>query len=120
MFTCYKEYAKLDHSSVSFKVTSQTYEPSCTSDRVATIVLQIGQTKVFLRSGQMAELDAHRALKQATAVKTIQKESRRHISRRDYVSLQKAAICLQSLCRGLLIIISLPCLSHIVDFCFEC
>ncbi|XP_055832955.1 myosin-9-like isoform X1 [Solanum dulcamara] len=61
---------------------------------------QIGQTKVFLRSGQMAELDAHRALKLTAAVKTIQKETRCHISRRDYVSLQKVAICLQSLCRA--------------------
>ncbi|KAJ8527226.1 hypothetical protein K7X08_029703 [Anisodus acutangulus] len=61
---------------------------------------QIGRTKVFLRAGQMAELDAHRALKLTVAVKTIQKETRSHISRRYYVSLQKAAICLQSLCRA--------------------
>ncbi|KAK4338717.1 hypothetical protein RND71_043204 [Anisodus tanguticus] len=61
---------------------------------------QIGRTKVFLRAGQMAELDAHRALKLTAAVKAIQKETRSHISRRYYVSLQKAAICLQSLCRA--------------------
>ncbi|XP_075100951.1 myosin-9-like isoform X2 [Nicotiana tabacum] len=61
---------------------------------------QIGKTKVFLRSGQMAELDAHRALKLTTAVKTIQKETRSHIAWKYYVSLQKAAICLQSLCRA--------------------
>lgn len=64
----------------------------------------------------MAELDAHRALKLTSAVKTIQKETRCHISRRDYASLQKVAICLQSLCRGLSIIISLPFLLHIMDF----
>ncbi|MCD7467399.1 hypothetical protein HAX54_004819 [Datura stramonium] len=61
---------------------------------------QIGKTKIFLRAGQMAELDAHRAIKLTAAVKTIQKETRSHISRRYYVSLQKAAICLQSLCRA--------------------
>ncbi|KAJ8559335.1 hypothetical protein K7X08_003393 [Anisodus acutangulus] len=61
---------------------------------------QIGKTKVFLRAGQMAELDAHRALKLTAAVKTIQKETRSHISRRYYVCLQKVAICLQSLCRA--------------------
>ncbi|KAH0664455.1 hypothetical protein KY285_029466 [Solanum tuberosum] len=69
-------------------------------EKIGLAGYQIGQTKIFLRSGQMAELDAHRALKLSAAVKTIQKETRCHISRRDYVSLQKVAICLQSLCRA--------------------
>lgn len=69
------------------------------------MVLQIGKTKVFLRAGQMAELDARRALKLATAAKTIQRKIRTHITRKYFLALQKAAICLQSSCRGLSIYI---------------
>ncbi|KAK6785889.1 hypothetical protein RDI58_014414 [Solanum bulbocastanum] len=61
---------------------------------------QIGKTKVFLRAGQMAELDARRAQKLATAAKTIQRKIRTHITRKYFLALQKAAICLQSSCRG--------------------
>nr|XP_016489507.1 PREDICTED: myosin-9-like isoform X1 [Nicotiana tabacum] len=61
---------------------------------------QIGKTKVFLRAGQMAELDARRAQKLATAAKTIQRKIRTHIARKYFLALQKAAICLQSSCRG--------------------
>lgn len=69
------------------------------------MVLQIGKTKVFLRAGQMAELDARRAQKLATAAKTIQRKVRTHITRKYFLALQKAAICLQSSCRGLSIYI---------------
>ncbi|KAK4351679.1 hypothetical protein RND71_030992 [Anisodus tanguticus] len=61
---------------------------------------QIGKTKVFLRAGQMAELDARRAQKLAHAAKTIQRKIRTHIARKYFLALQKAAICLQSSCRG--------------------
>ncbi|WMV31888.1 hypothetical protein MTR67_025273, partial [Solanum verrucosum] len=63
---------------------------------------QIGKTKVFLRAGQMAELDARRAQKLATAAKTIQRKVRTHITRKYFLALQKAAICLQSSCRDVL------------------
>lgn len=78
--------------------------------REVGLILQIGKTKVFLRAGQMAELDARRAQKLATAAKTIQRKIRTHIARKYFLALQKAAICLQSSCRGLSFIISWPML----------
>ncbi|KAF3631800.1 Myosin-11 [Capsicum annuum] len=61
---------------------------------------QIGKTKVFLRAGQMAELDARRAQKLAKAAKTIQRKIRTHIARKYFLALQQSAICIQSSCRG--------------------
>ncbi|KAK2970160.1 hypothetical protein RJ640_019628, partial [Escallonia rubra] len=60
----------------------------------------IGKTKVFLRAGQMAELDARRAEKLRNAAKTIQRKIKTHITRKRFVDLRKAAICMQSICRG--------------------
>lgn len=64
------------------------------------MVLQIGKTKVFLRAGQMAELDARRAEILSNAAKTIQRRIRTHIARKRFVALRKATIVLQSICRG--------------------
>ncbi|XP_019225878.1 PREDICTED: myosin-11-like isoform X2 [Nicotiana attenuata] len=61
---------------------------------------QIGKTKVFLRAGQMAELDARRAEVLNNAAKVIQRRIRTHIARKQFIALRKAAISLQSLCRG--------------------
>ncbi|KAL3849947.1 hypothetical protein ACJIZ3_011829 [Penstemon smallii] len=61
---------------------------------------QIGKTKVFLRAGQMADLDARRALKLSNAAKTIQRKARTHIARKHFVAVLKAALCMQSICRG--------------------
>ncbi|XP_027095341.2 myosin-9 isoform X6 [Coffea arabica] len=61
---------------------------------------QIGKTKVFLRAGQMAELDARRAQKLNNAAKTIQRKTRTHIARKHFLALQEAAVCIQSVCRG--------------------
>ncbi|KAL8548030.1 hypothetical protein ACS0TY_007361 [Phlomoides rotata] len=60
---------------------------------------QTGKTKVFLRAGQMADLDARRALILSTAAKKIQRKTRTHIARRHFLALQQAAICMQSVCR---------------------
>lgn len=64
------------------------------------MVLQIGQTKVFLRAGQMAELDARRAEKLNKASKTIQRKMRTHISRKRFIATRRATICIQSIWRG--------------------
>lgn len=64
-------------------------------------ISQIGKTKVFLRAGQMAELDARRAQKLNNAAKTIQRKTRTHIARKHFLALQKAAVCIQSICRGI-------------------
>ncbi|KAK9691721.1 hypothetical protein RND81_09G214500 [Saponaria officinalis] len=61
---------------------------------------QIGQTKVFLRAGQMAELDARRAEVLGSAAKTIQRRIRTHYARKQFIALREAAICLQSSLRG--------------------
>ncbi|KAL5768174.1 hypothetical protein ACOSP7_014744 [Xanthoceras sorbifolium] len=61
---------------------------------------QIGKTKVFLRAGQMAELDARRAEVLSNAAKTIQRRIQTHIARKRFIALRAGAICLQSLCRG--------------------
>lgn len=63
--------------------------------------MQIGKTKVFLRAGQMAELDARRAQKLSNAAKKIQRKIRTHIARKYFLALQKSAVTLQSSCRGL-------------------
>lgn len=73
---------------------------SCLNDYLITLLLQIGKTKVFLRAGQMAELDARRAEVLNNAAKVIQRRIRTHIARKQFIALRKAAISLQSLCRG--------------------
>ncbi|CAB4321869.1 unnamed protein product [Prunus armeniaca] len=61
---------------------------------------QIGKTKVFLRAGQMAELDAKRTLMLGDSAQVIQRRGRTRITRRKYVSIREASICVQSFCRG--------------------
>lgn len=61
---------------------------------------QIGKAKVFLRAGQMAELDARRAEVLGRAARTIQRQIRTHIARKEFLMLRKAAIHLQARWRG--------------------
>ncbi|XP_030534942.1 myosin-11 [Rhodamnia argentea] len=61
---------------------------------------QIGKTKVFLRAGQMAELDARRAEVLSNAAKTIQRRIRTHQARKRFIAIRKATIVVQSLWRG--------------------
>uniref|UniRef100_A0A162A2K7 Myosin motor domain-containing protein n=1 Tax=Daucus carota subsp. sativus TaxID=79200 RepID=A0A162A2K7_DAUCS len=61
---------------------------------------QIGKTKVFLRAGQMAELDARRALKLSGAAKIIQRKIRTYITRKYFLALREAAISVQAFSRG--------------------
>ncbi|KAJ6802480.1 myosin-17-like [Iris pallida] len=61
---------------------------------------QIGKNKVFLRAGQMAQLDAKRADVLGKAARTIQRQIRTHMARKEFIMLRKAAIILQSCCRG--------------------
>lgn len=62
--------------------------------------MQIGMTKVFLRAGQMAELDARRAEVLNSAAKTIQRRIRTHYAQKRFIALREAAIVLQSGWRG--------------------
>nr|ABG00024.1 Myosin head family protein, expressed [Oryza sativa Japonica Group] len=66
---------------------------------------QIGKTKVFLRAGQMAELDALRTEILGLSAKKIQTKVRSHVARKKYVMLQHFATQLQaSHCRCYLVL----------------
>ncbi|KMZ61687.1 putative Myosin XI [Zostera marina] len=61
---------------------------------------QIGKTKVFLRAGQMAELDTKRTEVLGISATVIQKKARSHAARKSFSFLKKSAIQMQSTCRG--------------------
>ncbi|KAK9081486.1 hypothetical protein Syun_030810 [Stephania yunnanensis] len=61
---------------------------------------QLGKAKVFLRAGQIAVLDSRRAEVLDTAAKIIQNRWRTYNACKSFSSMRKAAIFLQSLCRG--------------------
>ncbi|CAA3019655.1 myosin-6 isoform X1 [Olea europaea subsp. europaea] len=61
---------------------------------------QIGKTKVFLRVGQMAELDATRAEVLGNSACIIQRKVRSHSARKNFISLRTSAVQIQSWCRG--------------------
>ncbi|XP_038987195.1 myosin-17-like isoform X1 [Phoenix dactylifera] len=69
-------------------------------DKMGLKGYQIGKNKVFLRGGQMAELDARRAEVLGRAARTIQRQIRTHIARKQFLMLRKAAIHLQAHWRG--------------------
>ncbi|PRQ46917.1 putative myosin ATPase [Rosa chinensis] len=70
-------------------------------DKMGLTGYQIGKTKVFLRAGQMAELDARRAEVLGNAARTIQRQIRTHMARKEFIAIRKAAIQLQSYVRGI-------------------
>ncbi|KAL6974576.1 hypothetical protein U1Q18_028760 [Sarracenia purpurea var. burkii] len=70
-------------------------------DKMGLKGYQIGKTKVFLRAGQMAELDARRAEVLKNAAKKIQRQIRTYIARKEFIWLRKLAIQLQSCWRGI-------------------
>ncbi|KAJ6810054.1 myosin-6-like [Iris pallida] len=61
---------------------------------------QIGKTKVFLRAGQMAELDAVRSKVLGLSAIKIQMKVRSYLARRSFLVLKSSAIRIQSICRG--------------------
>ncbi|KAL3812395.1 hypothetical protein ACJIZ3_013663 [Penstemon smallii] len=61
---------------------------------------QIGKTKVFLRAGQMAELDSHRSQVLGRSTCIIQRKVRSYLARKKFISLRKSAVLIQTLCRG--------------------
>ncbi|XLU78630.1 hypothetical protein S245_002051, partial [Arachis hypogaea] len=71
-------------------------------DKMGMKGYQIGKTKVFLRAGQMAELDARRAEVLGNAARVLQRQIRTHIARKEFKELRQAAVCLQSNLRGIL------------------
>lgn len=77
------------------------------------ITWQIGKTKVFLRAGQMAELDARRTEVLGNAAKIIQRQIRTYIAQKEFISLRKAAVQLQSCWRGI------RCSSFFIKLCVK-
>lgn len=69
--------------------------------------LQIGKTKVFLRAGQMAELDSRRTEVLGRSASIIQRKVRSHMARRNFTLLLQLAIRIQSMCRGISFVICL-------------
>ncbi|KAH9729016.1 Myosin-6 [Citrus sinensis] len=61
---------------------------------------QIGKTKVFLRAGQMADLDARRTEVLGRSASIIQRKVRSYLSRKNYIMLRRSAIHIQAACRG--------------------
>ncbi|PPD75040.1 hypothetical protein GOBAR_DD28035 [Gossypium barbadense] len=61
---------------------------------------QIGKTKVFLRAGQMAELDTRRSEVLGRSASVIQRKIRSYLARRSFIMLRRSALQIQSVCRG--------------------
>ncbi|CAN8254295.1 unnamed protein product [Cochlearia groenlandica] len=61
---------------------------------------QIGKSKVFLRAGQMAELDAHRTRVHGEAARMIQGQVRTRLTRERYVIMRRASVNIQANWRG--------------------
>lgn len=62
---------------------------------------QIGKTKVFLRAGQMAELDALRTEVLGRSATKIQRKVRSYLARKNFIQLRMSATQLQAVCRGI-------------------
>ncbi|CAJ1968966.1 unnamed protein product [Sphenostylis stenocarpa] len=69
-------------------------------EKIGLTDYQIGETKIFLRAGQMAELDARRAFLLNNSATVIQKHAKSRFTRKTYIALQKSSVFLQSICRG--------------------
>ncbi|XP_057725408.1 myosin-12 isoform X1 [Arachis stenosperma] len=69
-------------------------------DKMGLKGYQMGKTKVFLRAGQMAELDARRAEVLAKAARLIQRQIRTHLTRKEFITLRNATIHIQKIWRA--------------------
>lgn len=69
-------------------------------DRMGLKGYQIGKSKVFLRAGQMAELDARRIEVLANAARLIQRQIQTYLARKEFLVLRKATIKIQKLWRA--------------------
>jgi len=69
---------------------------------------QIGRTKVFLRAGQMAELDARRTEVRNKAARAVQSRFRTHAAREKFLVLRKTSISFQSFVRGKVLLVGIP------------
>uniref|UniRef100_A0A8I7BHT2 Uncharacterized protein n=2 Tax=Hordeum vulgare subsp. vulgare TaxID=112509 RepID=A0A8I7BHT2_HORVV len=61
---------------------------------------QVGKTKVFLRAGQMAELDARRNEVLGRSANMIQRKVRSFLAKKSFIALRRSAVQIQTVCRG--------------------
>ncbi|CAN1144752.1 XI-2 [Linum perenne] len=87
-------------------------------DKVKLEGYQIGKTKVFLRAGQMAQLDARRTEVLGRSATIIQKKVRSYYCRKKYVLLRQSAIEIQNVCRGQIVRYRFECLKR-EDACIK-
>ncbi|KAK4768221.1 hypothetical protein SAY87_003362 [Trapa incisa] len=73
---------------------------------------QIGKTKVFLRAGQMAELDARRSEILARSAIIIQRKVLSYLARRSFISHCQSAKLIQAICRGQLARATYECMRN--------
>ncbi|CAL0310840.1 unnamed protein product [Lupinus luteus] len=69
-------------------------------DKMGLKGYQIGKTKVFLRAGQMAELDARRAEIISKAARRLQRQIMTYLTRKVFITLRKATIHIQKTWRA--------------------
>ncbi|EEC74242.1 hypothetical protein OsI_09444 [Oryza sativa Indica Group] len=81
------------------KVDLQGYQ-CLASQKRWSIVVEIGKTKVFLRAGQMAELDARRNEVLGRSANMIQRKVRSFLAQKNFIKLRRSAVQLQTICRG--------------------
>lgn len=68
--------------------------------RLAFWGFQIGKTKVFLRTVQMADVDEKRGKILSNLAQVIQRQIRTRLSRKQFIALRRATVRVQSLWRG--------------------
>ncbi|CAM6090837.1 unnamed protein product [Calypogeia fissa] len=68
--------------------------------KMGLINYQVGKTKVFLRAGQMADLDAKRAEVLSNAARIVQRQVRTFLAQKEFRAKRKAAITIQAHWRG--------------------
>ncbi|KAK3149354.1 hypothetical protein QOZ80_3AG0216210 [Eleusine coracana subsp. coracana] len=83
-------------------VDSSDEKAACAAicDRMGLKGYQIGKTKVFLRAGQMAELDARRAEVLANAARLLQRRIKTYLMRKEFLNLRKATVHSQKFWRA--------------------
>ncbi|KAK8609951.1 hypothetical protein V6N13_093361 [Hibiscus sabdariffa] len=64
------------------------------------LLLQVGKTQVFLRAGQMAELDARRSEILGVSAVVIQRKVRAYLKYKNFKLLRISSIKIQAFCRG--------------------
>ncbi|CAM0954276.1 unnamed protein product [Alopecurus aequalis] len=71
-------------------------------DKMGLQGYQIGRTKVFLRAGQMAELDARRTEVRNKAARAVLCRFRAHVARQRFLTIRNKSVDLQSIVRAIL------------------